>query len=440
MNVFKGKGWRYVSAGIYIFLTFLSFYCACYRLPVGLKYAINLAMLAWATVSFLIRPQYDKAVFCLRFFVLFFMPYMIFWLWSVGLWISKMQSMSFIVRGSLNIFYMLTNILFVCAAIYLFDKRVMLYTLISMAMANFLCFLLVGKEFGMPRLIGEYFRLLITFADDTGGAVRQLELHDMVYGWGVMVIYYAIHPETKRSTRILCFLVSCFFFTLGFKRISIPAVVGAIALFYILRRWKEKNLRRLAFVLAIAMVALMLGYLSVIRSGLFYELADKFGINLMFRDVLFAYYQDFYEISPAFLGQGSRFIYEYGVEHAMDSLSVTAVHNVFLEFYIEMGFWCWCAWLIFELSFRVRRVIDRYSVVPGAVLMAMNFYVFFTFLTDNTSFYYPINVMYRMAVMVWCYEKMEQEGVRHHSVMSAGKLRTLRQDREFFQKQTRWQS
>lgn len=255
-----------------------------------------------------------------------------------------------------------------------------------------------------------------------------------------MVIYYAIHPEAKRSTRILCFLVSCFFFTLGFKRISIPAVVGAIALFYILRRWKEKNLRRLAFVSAIAMVALMLGYLSVIRSGLFYELADKFGINLMFRDVLFAYYQDFYEISPAFLGQGSRFIYEYGVEHAMDSLSVTAVHNVFLEFYIEMGFWCWCAWLIFELSFRVRRVIDRYSVVPGAVLMAMNFYVFFTFLTDNTSFYYPINVMYRMAVMVWCYEKMEQEGVRHHSVMSAGKLRTLRQDREFFQKQTRWQS
>ena len=78
MNVFKGKGWRYASAGMYIFLTFLSFYCACYRLPVGLKYAINLAMLAWAMVSFLIRPQFDKAVFCLRFFVLFFMPYLIF--------------------------------------------------------------------------------------------------------------------------------------------------------------------------------------------------------------------------------------------------------------------------------------------------------------------------------------------------------------------------
>ena len=51
MNVFKGKGWRYVSAGIYIFLTFLSFYCACYRLPVGLKYAINLAIAGMGDVS-----------------------------------------------------------------------------------------------------------------------------------------------------------------------------------------------------------------------------------------------------------------------------------------------------------------------------------------------------------------------------------------------------
>ena len=211
------------------------------------------------------------------------------------------------------------------------------------------------------------FRLLITFADDTGGAVRQLELHDMVYGWGVMVIYYAIHPETetKHADPVLSRSVA-FSSRWASSASSIPAVVGAVALFYYPAAVEGKDLRRSSDrSSAIAMAALMLGYLSVIRSGLFYELADKFGINLMFRDVLFAYYQDFYEISPAFLGQGSRFIYEYGVEHAMDSLSVTAVHNVFLEFYIEMGFWCWCAWLIFELSFRVRRVIDRYSVCTG---------------------------------------------------------------------------
>ena len=39
--------------------------------------------------------------------------------------------------------------------------------------------------------------------------------------------------------------------------------------------------------------------------------------------------------------------------------------------------------------------------------MAMNLYVFFTYLTDNTSFYYPINVLYRMAIMVWCLEISE---------------------------------
>lgn len=439
MNVFKGKGWRYVSAGIYIFLTFLSFYCACYRLPVGLKYAINLVIAGWAVLTFLIRPQFNKAIFVIRFLVLFFLPYLIFWLWSVAIWTLQMQSLSFIVRGSQNVFYMLTNLLYTCAAVYLFDKRVMLYTFIGMALANFLCFLQVGMANGMPTLLQEYFRLLITFADDTGGVVRQLELHDMVYGWGAMVVYYAIHSEKKWSTQIICLLISSFFFTLGFKRIAIPAVAGAVVLFYLLRHRKEKTLRRLAMILAIVITILMLGYLSIIKSGLLFQLADEYGVDLMSRDVIFSYYQNFYEISPSYMGQGIRFIYAYGTEHSADAVYVDAVHNVYLETYIETGFWCWCFWIIFELSFRVRRVIDRYSAVPGVALMTMNFYVFFTFLTDNTSFYYPINVVYRMAVMVWCYEKMEQEGVRHHSVMSAGKLRTLRQDREFFQKQAGWQ-
>ena len=42
MDIFKSKPLKLASAAFYIVLMFLSFYCACYRLPVGLKYAINL--------------------------------------------------------------------------------------------------------------------------------------------------------------------------------------------------------------------------------------------------------------------------------------------------------------------------------------------------------------------------------------------------------------
>ena len=48
MDVFESKPLKLASAAFYIVLMFLSFYCACYRLPVGLKYAINLLIFGWA--------------------------------------------------------------------------------------------------------------------------------------------------------------------------------------------------------------------------------------------------------------------------------------------------------------------------------------------------------------------------------------------------------
>ncbi|MFR6092204.1 MAG: hypothetical protein ACLUIR_02090 [Faecalibacterium prausnitzii] len=53
MDVFKSKPLKLASAAFYILLAMLCFYCACYRLPVGLKYGINLMMAGWALLMFL---------------------------------------------------------------------------------------------------------------------------------------------------------------------------------------------------------------------------------------------------------------------------------------------------------------------------------------------------------------------------------------------------
>ena len=106
MDVFKSKPLKLVSAAFYILLAMLCFYCACYRLPVGLKYGINLMVAGWALLMFFIRPMFNRAVFCMRFLALFFFPYLMFWMWSVAIWISESQTFDYILRGSLNIFYL----------------------------------------------------------------------------------------------------------------------------------------------------------------------------------------------------------------------------------------------------------------------------------------------------------------------------------------------
>ena len=407
MDVFKSKPLKIASAVLYILLMIVCFYCACYQLPVGVKYGINLVVVGWACLMFFIRPMFNRAIFCMRFFALFFFPYLMFWMWSVAIWISEAQTFAYILRGSLNVFYMATNILYAAAAVYLFGEDTMPLTLVGMALANGLVALKVAAWAGVGTFISQYIRLIATFADDTGGAMRAMELHDMVYGWGVCVLYYAIHKERNHKLQVFSLLVSTLFFTMGFKRIAVPAVVGAAMMYHFLCWWKPKHIRGLSNIMALAAGGGIFFYLWLIKSGIFVELANELEIDLMYRDVIYTYFSDFFELVPSYIGKGIRFIYTYCTEDPSYHLATTALHNVYMETYIEVGFWCWWVWILFELAFRIHRVEERYTEIPAYALMAMNLYVFFTYLTDNTLFYYAINVLYRMAIMVWCLEVSE---------------------------------
>lgn len=217
MDVFENKIVKIGGMGLYIVLMTVSFYCACYRLPVGLKYAINMLVFGWACAMFFVHPLFERAKFCMRFFLLFSFPYMLFWMWSVGIWISEFQNLAFIVRGSQNVIYMMTNLLFVAGAIYLFGKHTLTLTVVGMTVANGLVALQVAARAGIGTFISEYIRLLVTFADDTGSAMRSMELHDMVYGWGVCAVYYLIHKEKNWKIQIFCLAVSWLFFYNGIQ-------------------------------------------------------------------------------------------------------------------------------------------------------------------------------------------------------------------------------
>lgn len=178
-------------------------------------------------------------------------------------------------------------------------------------------------------------------------------------------------------------------------------------MYHILCKWRPRHLQLLTDVIALVAGGCIFFYLWMIKSGLFVELANEFGVDLMYRDILYGYFSQFFELLPTYMGRGIRFIYTYATEDPSYPLATAATHNVYLELYLEVGFWCWWIWILFELAFRIHRVEERYTEIPAYALMAMNLYVFFTYLTDNTSFYYPINVLYRMAIMVWCLEISE---------------------------------
>ena len=217
------------------------------------------------------------------------------------------------------------------------------------------------------------------------------------------------------------------FFTLGFKRIAVPAALCAAVMYHCLCWRKPKHIRALANIMALAAGGCIFFYLWLIKSGIFVELANELEIDLMYRDVIYTYFSDFFELVPSYIGRGIRFIYTYCTEDPSYHLATTALHNVYMETYIEVGFWCWWIWMLFELSFRIHRVEERYTEIPAYALMVMNLYVFFTYLTDNTLFYYAINVLYRMAIMVWCLEVSENGNLLDSETQSLAAVKESRQ-------------
>ena len=74
MDVFKSKPLKLASAAFYILLAMLCFYCACYRLPVGLKYGINLMVAGSSDVFYPAYVQPGRLLYALSCALLFPVP------------------------------------------------------------------------------------------------------------------------------------------------------------------------------------------------------------------------------------------------------------------------------------------------------------------------------------------------------------------------------
>lgn len=393
-----------LMAATYIFLSFLSFYCCCYRLPVGVKYAVNVLIMGWAVAAFMIKPRMEDMKFSMQFLLVNFAPYLMFWVLSLGLWIAGLQSSGYILRGSLNIIYMFTNIAYVCAAFYLLGQRAVYYTFVSMTLANTMILLRVAAQCGVGELISEYVVLLVSFANTTGSVVQRMELHDMVFGWGPYMLYFLLPRKEKRWVRLLCLAIAGLYFTISMKRIAAMAIVLALVAGWLYGRIKEKWQRTAVLFLFLVVCVGAYVYISMVHDGSFFRLAGELGIDLMGRKTIYSSAENMYETSPFYIGKGIRYMWEYG----QNNEGFSSLHNVYMELFIELGFAGWVFWLFLELYYRNRFITKHFGPQAGVCLIAGIVYIFITYMTDNTLFQFPVNVTYRMVAIAWCHEAWQK--------------------------------
>ena len=385
LNVFKTCYFMAVAVMMYYFLN--------EAIQVGLfitfRHAFALVLACSAIALFLYKPNIPRGVTAVKSALLYSVPLGITTVVSLFIWFVGLVDIGVISRGLSGSFIYVNMLSFALAAgamLYIFGEKGIFYNLIAILIANILMIVTIIAQNGLGPYLSEFITLITTFADVTGEIIVQAEIHELAFCLGAYLIYLFYKPK-KSIVYFILLGLSLFCFVSAFKRIAFIAIAVALILGYAVKFVSKINKKlaiNLMLVLSLAVVLILVFYIVLIKSDAF-ELLEKAGINTSGRVEIYNAVDEFYEVSPTFLGNGIGFL-TYQLNTSINT-DVTAVHNDFLQHFIDLGFWGYIIWL---LSMTVLRVwyFGRKGKVEGAIITFMlTLYLIIVSTTDNTMNY-----------------------------------------------------
>ena len=191
----------------------------------GLPKAITLGVIGLAMLYTLFYPDEKRLREIWKPTLLYMSLMVALFFWSMVIWIKNFAAVSSMIRSCSKLVFQSIAILTAVALVYLFrEKAIELFT-ISICITNGAIMLLCIPDYGVAASIQSLVTCLVTFGEAVGYA-RQLEIHDLTFVFGQMILYYAVFaPRTTRQEkrkRWLYLLACIWFFLVGMKRIAIP--------------------------------------------------------------------------------------------------------------------------------------------------------------------------------------------------------------------------
>ena len=353
------------------------------------RHVFALILFASAFFVFLYKPNIARAVVSFKATLIYCMPLLITVLASLFIWFVGQVDTSVISRGLSSSFVYNNMISFTLASVaflYIFGEKGMWYNLIAILTANILMILTIIAQNGIGVFFSELITLIITFADETGEVIVQAEIHELAFCLGAYLIYMLLKPR-KDLTYLILLGLTLFCFVAAFKRIGIVAIVLALALGWPLRwiaKFKKDIAMRIIVVFTVLLAMVLIGYVWIIKMDIF-SVLEKIGINTSGRANIYNAVDKFYEFSPEFLGNGIGFL-TYQLSTYMN-IGVNSVHNDFLQYFVDLGFWGYILWLISMTILRVCYFGGKGKIENAIIAFTLTVYLVIVSSTDNTLNY-----------------------------------------------------
>lgn len=378
----------------------------------GLPKAICIGIIFLGFAHAVVRPDIKrvKQIFPPAF--MYILLIFLLTLWSLAIWIMNFTDISSMIRGGSKMIFQTISVLTALSAVYLFGLEAVDCFTFGLCITNGLIMVLEIPNYGISESINSIVNCVVKFGDAVGFA-RALEIHDLTFVFGQLIIYYAVFApkkDAKERKKRVKYLIACiFFFIVGMKRIALPAVV----LFVIIAACLKNKKKSMGFfvICGVAATVFFLIFIYAIRSGKVSELCAQLGINMMGRDYLWELAGSYYRFSPTYMGRGFEFVDKIVVEWYKSGIINHAypLHNDILKVFVELGFpgfsiWAVMQYIIFPIFFL------KYADSKTAVLyLAELGYMTITYMTDNTAFYFWSTMALRLIVLAYAFYRKEMK-------------------------------
>lgn len=245
---------------------------------------------------------------------------------------------------------------------------------------------------------------------DVKGNNIVLEAHELVPCFASGIIFLILNKSILKKERKTFILLLSLFTLLCGKRIITFSLLVILFLYFVYTKFKY-HLNRFIFP-AVSVLEVLAGYfyIFIIKSGVFYQLINFFGINTMQRDTLYRAMNPYYSFSTFFLGKGSGFTSKWLDNNWMNieiygATSSLGLHNDFLRHYIELGFFGFFFYLVSLLLLipsKVKQYFGRSSTERYVFLFAFQL---ICWTVDQISVYY----IFQLVFFIYLFSSMRRD-------------------------------
>ena len=391
--------------GYFIAVAVLMYYFLEETVNLGLfvtyRHVFALVLVFSTLFVFLLKPNIARGAASLKSALVYCTPLIVIVLVSLFIWFTKQVDTVVISRGLSAVFLYTNMFSFTFAAVaflYVFGEKGIWYNLIAILISNFFIIFTVILQNGIGPFISEFTTLVVSFAGETGEVIVQAEVHELAFCLGAYLIYMLLKPKKNAAFWIL-FGLSLICFLISFKRIGIIAIVIAMVVGLLLKFIAQLNIntaKNLTVIISIIIVVLLIGYIAIIKMDVF-TLLEKAGIDTSGRVEIYDSVDRFYDFSLEFLGNGIGYLTYQLSSNA--NIGVSAVHNDFLQYFIDLGFWGYILWLASMTIVRVCYFGRKKRIDNAIITLALTVYLVIASSTDNTM-NYPLLTMVLAVIMI----------------------------------------